>query len=62
MPLFSKFRFSRENAEKVVKPPQKPTISKSCRLELGDSVLNSHPISIPMSKLPKTLTVNVPNR
>jgi hypothetical protein len=47
--------------EKVVNPPQNPTIKK--RRKLGDriSLLEEMPIKNPIIKLPMTLTVKVPN-
>ena len=59
-PFCINIRFSPENVEKVVKPPQTPTIKKSLKSADMISLLAEIPIINPIRKLPKTFTVNVP--
>ena len=47
-----------EKVENVVKPPQRPTVSASCRLSL-QPILEHNPPRNPIAKLPMTLIATV---
>ena len=59
-PVFIKVKLSWENAEKVVKPPQKPVTSKSCIDEFWLLVFSLIPHKIPIIKDPSRLIISVP--
>lgn len=52
-------KFSNPNAEKVVKPPQKPVISNNFRVSLSELFLDIYPTRIPIIKQPIILTKRV---
>lgn len=58
-PFVARLNVSNENVEKVVKPPQKPTINKAFNLGFISPALFRAPISTPNNKQPKTLIVKV---
>ena len=60
-PFCINVKFSSVNDENVVNPPQIPTIKNKRKLGVIISLLAEMPTIKPMIKLPKTLTVNVPN-
>lgn len=59
-PSFNSDRFSLANVEKVVNPPQNPTVRNILIPGLIRSPLSDIPYMIPIRKLPKMFTVNVP--
>ena len=59
-PFCIKAKFSPVKDENVVKPPQNPTIKNKRMLGGIISLFAEIPIIIPIIKLPKTFTVNVP--
>lgn len=54
-----RFNVSKENAEKVVKPPSSP-INKNVRRFMETRPVSLNPARIPMIKEPQRLTINVP--
>jgi len=59
-PFCMSIKFSLVKLEKVVNPPQKPTMSSKRKSPLIKSLLVLIPAKNPMIKLPTILTVNVP--
>ena len=59
-PFCISVKFSAVNDEKVVKPPQIPTIKNRRKPGEMISLFAETPIINPISKLPATFTVNVP--
>ena len=58
-PVVAKENTSFEKIENVVNPPQRPTVSASCKLSL-QPILEPKPPKIPITKLPATLVVPLP--
>ena len=57
---FSKFSVSKENVEKVVNPPQNPTVRNNLNKgEINSFSLNPNMI-IPIKRQPRKLTAKVP--
>ena len=57
-PIVARESASFEKVENVVKPPQRPTVSASCRLSL-QPILEPNPPRRPIAKLPMTLIATV---
>jgi len=60
LPSRSKAMFSLANVEKVVNPPQKPTVKNNLQSELIRLPLSDKPKKIPISKHPIIFTRKVP--
>ena len=60
-PERNKFSDSKLKAENVVKPPRKPTTTKSLAFSEISPEIIKRPASKPIMKHPITLTVNVPS-
>jgi hypothetical protein len=60
LPSLNKARFSLAKVEKVVNPPQNPTVRNILHSEFIISPFSDNPKKIPISKQPKILTKKVP--